>query len=110
MGINNGITSIGHDCSRKVDVRLRDLIITRTISIQRDIPTSYEIVWAIARTVPSKAYFEFLAQPAARVAYTFNLAMAENKGAENSELKIHLGLGIRFPSDRARKRASIGAM
>jgi hypothetical protein len=55
--------------------------------MQRDIPTSYEIVWAIARTVPRRAYFEFLAHPAVSVAYTFSLEMAENRGAENSELR-----------------------
>lgn len=68
IGINRGIISIGHDCSRKVETSLSELITTRTISMHKDIPTSYEIVWAIARTVPSRAYFELLAHPADRVA------------------------------------------
>lgn len=31
------------------------------------IETSYEIVWAIARSAPSKAYLEFEAHPAVNV-------------------------------------------
>lgn len=64
----------------------------------------------MARTVPKRAYFEFLAHPAIKEAYTFNLAIAENRGAENSEAKIEFGLGIRFLSAKARNRASIGAI
>lgn len=78
--------------------------------MQRDIPTSYEIVWAIARTVPRSAYFEFLAHPAVRVAYTLRLAIAEKRGAENLNLRMEFGLGVKFPSDKARNRAIIGAM
>lgn len=53
---------------------------------------------------------EFLAQPAASVAYTFSLAIAENKGAENSNPKIEYGLGIKFARFKAKNRAIIGAM
>lgn len=89
---------------------LKDLNITSVINIHRDIPTSYEIVWAIARTVPRRAYLEFLAHPADRVAYTLSLAIAENKGAENCEFRIGKGEGVRFPSLRANIRANIGAI
>lgn len=73
-------------------------------------PTSYEIVWAIARTVPSRAYLELLAHPAVKVAYTFSLEIAANKGAENVVDSTGLGLGIRFPRFKARTRARAGAI
>lgn len=38
--------------------------------------TSYEIVWATARSAPIRAYFEFDAQPDHRIAYTARLDMA----------------------------------
>lgn len=46
----------------------RNKIIT---SNARAITTSYEIVWAEARTLPSKAYLELLAQPERRRVKTF---------------------------------------
>lgn len=64
----------------------------------------------MARTVPSSAYFELLAQPADRVAYTFSLAIAENRGAENLVVRMENGLGVRFPSLSARISASMGAI
>ena len=88
MGVSIGKINTGHEYSEYVEVSLNELSVTSVISMHNDIPTSYEIVWAIARTVPRRAYFEFLAQPADIVAYTFNLAIAENRGAEYSELKI----------------------
>lgn len=41
--------------------------------------TSYEIVWAIPRRLPSKAYFEFEHQPAINTGYTFILEIDKNK-------------------------------
>lgn len=38
--------------------------------------TSYEIVWATARSAPIRAYFEFDAQPDHRIAYTARLDIA----------------------------------
>jgi hypothetical protein len=40
IGIRRGMISIGQDCSKNVEVKLREPITTRTISIQRDMPTS----------------------------------------------------------------------
>ena len=68
IGIRRGISKAGQEIVRNVETNLSELIVTSAISIHRDIPTSYEIVWAIARTVPRRAYFEFLDQPAANVA------------------------------------------
>lgn len=82
IGIRAGTTRIGHIIKENVFDRANEAVIERATSIQRDIPTSYEIVWAMPRTVPIIAYFEFLAQPAVSVAYTFSLEIAANKGAE----------------------------
>lgn len=110
IGTSNGMINIGHIWVVYVEESLKDLNVTNVISIHNDMPTSYEIVWAIARTVPRRAYFEFLDHPAVKVAYTFSLEMAANKGAENSDLRIIYGLGIKFPRLSARNSASIGAM
>ena len=68
IGTNKGKMIIGHECILKVFDRDREAATVKAISIQRDIPTSYEIVWAIPRTVPIVAYLEFLAHPAVKVA------------------------------------------
>jgi hypothetical protein len=46
---------------------------TRQVIKISDIDTSYEIVWAILRRDPSRAYLEFENQPAINVEYTFKL-------------------------------------
>jgi len=45
----------------------------RTDKIIRAIDTSYEIVCAIPRSAPSRAYLEFEHHPAMNVVYTFML-------------------------------------
>lgn len=50
-----------------------DLWIIKIAIKIRAMDTSYEIVWAIPRRAPSKAYFEFEHHPARKVAYTFIL-------------------------------------
>jgi len=54
-------------------VKFIDLWINRIVSKMRDIDTSYEIVWAILRSDPRSAYFEFEHHPAINVEYTFIL-------------------------------------
>jgi len=49
------------------------------VSMIRAILTSYEMVWAMPRIAPSRAYFEFENQPAASVVYTFILEMHRNR-------------------------------
>ena len=110
IGIKIGNRILGHEINVNVEVKVNEFITTKHISIQRDIPTSYEIVCAIARTVPRSAYFEFLAHPAVRVAYTLSLAIAENKGAENLRFRIVLVLGVKLPKARAKNSAIIGAI
>lgn len=110
IGIRRGMINLGQICVANVEERLRDLIVTSVISMHRDIPTSYEIVWAMARTVPRRAYLELLAHPAVKVAYTLSLEIAENNGAENWELRTKYGLGVRLPRLRARNRAKAGAI
>jgi len=44
----------------------------------KDILTSYEILWATARTDPNKAYLEFENQPAPITPYTPNLETHKN--------------------------------
>jgi hypothetical protein len=44
IGIRAGTTRIGHIMKENVLDRARDAVIERATSIQRDIPTSYEIV------------------------------------------------------------------
>lgn len=53
------------------------------VSRTRAILTSYEIVCAIPRRAPSRAYLEFEAQPAERVAYTLSLDTARKNKIEN---------------------------
>jgi hypothetical protein len=47
----------------------------RHVIMIRAIDTSYEIVWAILRKAPRRAYFEFEHHPARNVEYTFKLEM-----------------------------------
>lgn len=49
------------------------LLMIRDLSKMRDILTSYEIVCAIPRSAPSRAYLEFEPHPATNVVYTFIL-------------------------------------
>lgn len=49
------------------ELKSKDLRIRTGHKIIRAILTSYEIVWATLRMEPKRAYFEFLAQPHARV-------------------------------------------
>jgi hypothetical protein len=54
-------------------VKFIDLCVKRMVSKIRDMDTSYEIVWAILRKDPRRAYFEFEHHPAMNVEYTFIL-------------------------------------
>lgn len=51
-----------------IRIKLKDKRITKALSKVRAILTSYEMVWAILRIAPSRAYFELEDQPADRVA------------------------------------------
>lgn len=51
------------------------------------IEISYEIVWAILRNAPNKAYFEFEAHPAANVVYTLKLEIAKKRIAEYEDIQ-----------------------
>lgn len=48
-------------------IKSKEVAVARNTMRISDILISYEIVWAILRIAPSRAYFEFDAQPAARV-------------------------------------------
>lgn len=49
-------------------IKLYDLVVRRQDKRIRDILTSYEMVWATARSAPIRAYFELEDQPADIVA------------------------------------------
>jgi len=51
-----------------IRIKLKDKRIIKALSKVRAILTSYEMVWAILRIAPSRAYFELEDQPAERVA------------------------------------------
>lgn len=71
--------------------------------------TSYEIVWATLRSEPSRAYFEFENQPAAKVEYTFILERHRKKRAPigiNREGEL---IGYKIHRARARRSLRIGA-
>ena len=50
------------------------------------ITISYEIVWAMLRTAPRRAYLLFEAQPAISVGYTFSLEITRNRRALNGRM------------------------
>jgi len=74
-----------------------------------NILTSYEIVWAAARRLPRKAYFELEAHPANITPYTFKAVMQKNnKSPQQTELYVKL-LGYKYHKHIARIRANPGA-
>lgn len=65
---------MGHECcDRKICVISNLISIVSVLSKIKDILTSYEIVCAILRRAPNRAYLEFDDQPATNVEYTFIL-------------------------------------
>lgn len=64
-----GIIIINHIlfCIIEIFSRLKEVLNKRVIIMIIVIVTSYEIVWAIARIEPRRAYFEFDDQPARRM-------------------------------------------
>lgn len=75
-----------------VDVKDRSIVF-KIISADRrisDIDTSYEIVWAIPRSAPRRAYLELEHHPARKVEYTFILDTHKKYRIPN--LKYRAGL------------------
>ena len=67
------------------------------------------MVWATPRKAPIKAYLEFEAQPAANVAYTFNLERQRKKRRPNEKKNVGCIWGYKDHKERAIIRANIGA-
>lgn len=72
--------------------------------------TSYEIVWATARSAPNNAYLEFDAHPDQRIEYTARLDVARMNSAPRFILIKGCGIGMGIHSESASVRASVGAM
>lgn len=72
--------------------------------------TSYEIVWATARSAPIKAYFEFEAHPDHRMEYTARLDIASMKSSPRLRSARENGMGSGVQMEIARIRASIGVV
>lgn len=70
--------------------------------------TSYEIVWATARSAPISAYFELEAQPDQRIEYTARLDMASRNSRPRLRSASEKGRGRGAQIEIARRRASIG--
>ena len=71
--------------------------------------TSYEMVWATARRAPTRAYFEFDAQPEPRIEYTARLESARIKRIPRFRSATGYGRGIGAQRVRASVSASMGA-
>lgn len=71
--------------------------------------TSYEIVWATARSAPISAYFEFEAHPEPRIEYTARLDRAKIKRMLRFRSATGWGKGMGAHRVRARVSASMGA-
>lgn len=70
--------------------------------------TSYEIVWATARSAPIRAYFEFEAQPDHRIEYTARLDIASRNSRPKLRSAKENGRGSGVQIEIARSKASIG--
>lgn len=69
-------------------IKFRDEIKITGLSKIRIMLTSYEIVCAIPRIAPNKAYFEFEAHPAAKVVYTVILEIIRKNKKPNEKKKV----------------------
>lgn len=76
----------------------------------RAILISYEIVWAIARRLPSKAYLELEAHPARRVPYTLREETQRKNRTPHLKKAGLLALGYNCQSRRANTKLKIGAI
>lgn len=72
--------------------------------------TSYEIVWATARSAPIRAYFEFEAHPDHRMEYTARLDIASMNSSPRLRSAKENGMGSGVQIEIARSRANIGVM
>lgn len=72
--------------------------------------TSYEMVWATARSAPIRAYFELEAHPDPRMEYTARLERARINSMPRFMSVTGFGIGIGAHSIRARVRARMGAV
>lgn len=72
--------------------------------------TSYEIVWATARSAPIRAYFEFEAHPDHRMEYTAKLDIVSMKSNPRLRSAKGNGMGSGVQMEIARSRASMGVM
>lgn len=70
--------------------------------------TSYEMVWATARSAPINAYFEFDAQPEPRIGYTARLDKARMNNRPRFKFKTGEGMGIGAQRFKANVSASVG--
>lgn len=70
--------------------------------------TSYEIVWATARSAPISAYFELEAHPEPRVEYTARLDRARINKIPRFRSDMGKGRGRGVQRISARVRASVG--
>lgn len=70
---------------------------------------SYEIVWAMARIVPIKAYFLFDVHPAASMMYTISLEITRNRIAPNGMIILACVCGYKSHITRARPSPIAGA-
>lgn len=90
-------------------LRSIDLWSIRTDNKIKAIDTSYEIVWAIPRSAPRRAYLEFEHQPAINVVYTFILDTHRKYRTPYIKNDAGLACGNKVHSIRAKIRPRIGA-
>ena len=72
--------------------------------------TSYEMVWATARSAPIRAYFELEAHPDHRIEYTARLDIASRKRIPRFRSARENGIGSGVQIEIARRRASMGVV
>lgn len=72
--------------------------------------TSYEMVWATARSAPIRAYFELEAHPDHRIEYTARLDIANMKRSPRLRSARENGMGSGIQMEIARRSASMGVV
>lgn len=72
--------------------------------------TSYEMVWATARSAPIRAYFELEAHPDHRIEYTARLDIANMNRSPRLRSARENGMGSGIQMEIARRSASMGVV
>jgi len=107
--INSGIIN---NISHKLDfIMLRSMVLWRIkiLKIISAIDTSYEIVCAIPRNAPRRAYFEFEHHPAINVVYTFILETHKKYRMPYMKNEVGFAWGNSAHNIKARINPKIGA-